>query len=322
MLYKKKAEKELDKNLFKNPTSEYRGTPFWAWNCKLDSNLIKEQVDIMEQMGFGGFHMHVRTGLDTPYLSDEYMKCIKDCVEYATGKNMLSWLYDEDRWPSGAAGGIVTKDKKYRQRYLLMTVKPSSGKLLACFDIELNEDGSLKSYNIISEKDNAKGTKWYAYLELEKESPWYNNQTYANTLDKATIEHFIEVTHEKYKETVGEYFGDSVPAIFTDEPQFNRKRTLISADSKNDVTLPWTDDLPETFAKKYSDDLISHIPELFWDLPNGAKSLIRYRYHDHISDRFTEAFADTCGKWCEKNGIALTGHLMDEPTLMSQTGAL
>ena len=36
MLYPKNQEKTLSKELFKHPTSEYRGTPFWAWNGKLD----------------------------------------------------------------------------------------------------------------------------------------------------------------------------------------------------------------------------------------------------------------------------------------------
>ena len=36
MLYKKNGTARLDKELFKNPTAEYRGTPFWAWNCKLE----------------------------------------------------------------------------------------------------------------------------------------------------------------------------------------------------------------------------------------------------------------------------------------------
>ena len=31
-----KRENKEDKKLFENPTSEYRGTPFWAWNCKLN----------------------------------------------------------------------------------------------------------------------------------------------------------------------------------------------------------------------------------------------------------------------------------------------
>ena len=53
--------------------------------------------------------MHVRTGLDTPYLSPEFLEDIRFCVEKAKEKHMLAWLYDEDRWPSGAAGGFVTK---------------------------------------------------------------------------------------------------------------------------------------------------------------------------------------------------------------------
>lgn len=57
------------------------------------------------------------------------------------------------------------------------------------------------------------------------------------------------------------------------------------------------------------------LPEIFWDLPDGKVSAARYRYHDHIAERFSSAFADTVGGWCRENGIALTGHMMDEPTL-------
>ena len=49
---------------------------------------------------------------------------------------------------------------------------------------------------------------------------------------------------------------------------------------------------------------------------------MRYRYHDHLTERFTQAFADTIGDWCEKHGILLTGHLMEEPTLESQTACV
>ena len=48
--------------------------------------------------------------------------------------NMLAWLYDEDRWPSGFAGGYVTEKEENRQRYLLMTPKKETaeeGKILA-----------------------------------------------------------------------------------------------------------------------------------------------------------------------------------------------
>ncbi len=344
MLYPKNQSPQLDEALFRAPTAEYRGTPFWAWNAKLESDELKWQIDILREMGFGGFHMHVRTGMDTPYLTDEYMDRVEDCVEHAREKEMLAWLYDEDRWPSGAAGGIVTRDEKYRQRSLMFTTRPyeednalgqnsemsarvgrsNRGHLLARYDVCLRTDGTLESYRRLADDESiegAQGTIWYAYIETPSPNPWYNNQTYVNTLDRAAIERFLEVTHERYKARFGKDFGGVIPAIFTDEPQFSRKGTLAFAESRQDVILPWTDDLEDTFVATYGDSLVDHVPELFWDLPGSAPSLTRYHYHDHVAERFATAFADTVGGWCRQNDIALTGHVMAEPSLESQTGA-
>ena len=342
MLYKKNTAPALTEELFKNPTSEYRGTPFWAWNSDLKSEELQRQIEVFKKMGLGGFHMHVRTGMSTNYLSDDFMGLIRDCVKKAEKEEMLAWLYDEDRWPSGAAGGLVTKDEQYRARCLLMTTEPceeveedskfmdsrsegsrdGKGHLITCYDVVLDADGFLKSYKQIGEKDEAEGTKWYAYLKIHAPSPWYNNQTYLDTLNPKAVARFVEVTHERYKETVGDSFGTTIPSIFTDEPQFTRKQLLDNSTDTDDIFMPWTDDLPETYTAQYNEDLLAHLPELFWELPDGKVSLIRYHYHDHIAERFACAFADTCGEWCRENGIALTGHMMEEPTLESQTAAL
>ena len=344
MLYKKNGRKELDLELFKNPTSEYRGAPFWAWNSKLEQKELEWQLEIFKKMGFGGAHLHVRTGMATPYLSEEHMALVKACVEKAKKEGMLAWLYDEDRWPSGPAGGIVTKDKRFRGKYLLFTPHPygsedavfvkynsmnakvgrsEEGTLLACYDVELDQEGYLLGYRMIDEQEEATHEKWYAYLETLAETTWWNGQTYVNTLDKAAIDRFIEVTYESYNRTVAEEFDETIPSIFTDEPQFVWKGTLRYATEKKDVGLPWTDDLRETFANAYEGmDLLKGVPELIWDLPDEKVSVIRYRYHDHVCQRFTESFADNCGKWCKEHGIALTGHVMKEPTLWSQTMTL
>ena len=68
MLYKKNSNRHLSDELFRSPTSEYRAAPFWAWNCKLEEDELLRQIEIFHEMGFGGFHMHVRTGMDTEYL--------------------------------------------------------------------------------------------------------------------------------------------------------------------------------------------------------------------------------------------------------------
>lgn len=343
MLYKKNVAPRLERELFQNPTAEYRGTPFWAWNCELHEEELKWQLEVLKRMGFGGAHMHVRTGMATPYLSEEYMALIKACVEKAKSEEMLAWLYDEDRWPSGAAGGLVTKEQQYRARHLLFTPRPYSkdgsgarqvesssaaagrtekGYLLACFDVELTADGYLAGARQIEENEKAAHHKWYAYVEQNSESGWYNNQTYVDTLNQKAIQRFIEITYQSYEKTIGSEFDQTVPAIFTDEPQFSRKSTLHFAADQSDVFLPWTEDLPSTFAAAYDEDLIAGIPELIWEKAGEAPSVTRYHYHDHICERFAQAFADQCGAWCRAHGLALTGHMMEEPTLESQTAAL
>lgn len=335
MLYKKNSTPSLDDALFASPTFEYRCTPFWAWNCKLEQDLLDREIDVMKEMGMGGFHMHSRTGMASPYLTGDFMDLVRGCVEKAKKENMLAWLYDEDRWPSGAAGGLVTKEYKYRAHSLLFTVnrrdnasdlssalEKGTPLLLAVFDVTLDDKGTLSSYPIIGEDEEAKGTKWYAYMTTAGNDPWYNGQSYVDTLNKEAIDRFISLTHEGYAKAVGDEFDKTVPAIFTDEPQFSRKGTFNYPTDRRDVTLPWTTDLCATFEEKYKYPLMPHLPELFWELPDGKISVPRYHYHDHVCDRFTEAFADNCGEWCEKHGISMTGHMMEEPTLLSQTSAL
>ena len=342
MLYKKNTTARLDCELFKNPTAEYRGTPFWAWNCKLEQKELEWQLEVFKKMGFGGAHMHVRTGMTTPYLGEEYMELVKACVEKAKSQEMLAWLYDEDRYPSGFAGGLVTKEEKFRARYLLFTpipygeagelvkqegtvqaVRAENGSLLCCYDVELDATGALVSWKVIGEAQEAEHEKWYAYLEQHVARPRYNNQSYVNTLDKAAMDRFIEVTYERYKEAVGEEFDKTIPSIFTDEPQMIHKSTLKYATEKADVILPWTEDLPDTFGAAYpGEDLLKDLPELMWEKADGSVSVLRYHFHEHVCERFTQSFADNCGAWCSENGLELTGHVLNEPTLCSQTEAL
>ena len=321
-------------DLWKNPTSEYRGTPFWAWNCELDKDMLMRQIEYLKEMGFGGFHMHSRAGMGTEYLGEEFMELVKACRDKAEEENMLAWLYDEDRWPSGAAGGYVTKTKKYRQKYILFTesskahlpkeqaIEEGKPYLLGVYDIFLDASGNLIDYSLIGENDIPKGKKRYAYVETAADNGWHNGQAYVDTLSKEAMKKFIDITYEAYKKSVGDSFGKSVPAIFTDEPQFSQKKMLPFANGRENASIPWTDDFNDTFKETYGIDITERLPEVFYDLADGKKSQARYFYHDHSSERFVSAFMDQCGKWCEENGIAFTGHVWREPNLIDQNDAV
>lgn len=348
MLYTNNREPRLRDELFQNPTSEYRGTPFWAWNGTLDLEKLTEQIQIFKKMGFGGFHMHVRTGMDCPYLDQQFMDYIRHCVQTARNLKMLAWLYDEDRWPSGTAGGQVTAGKpEYTRKSLLFTVTPYScdadakerapepgrgqenirqenGQLLAVYDVSLNKDGTLGEF--FRTMDNAplrEGfTRWYAYMEYASADPWFNNQAYVDTLNPDAIAEFIRLTHETYEGSVGSSFGETVPAIFTDEPQFTPKQTLNFSLEQKDVFLPWTDSVPELYEKTYQENLLSHLPELFWELPDQALSPVRWRFQNLIADLFVQTYCMQIGAWCQAHGLLLTGHVMGEGSLYDQTQAV
>ena len=330
MLYKKNSAKELDLELFKNPTCEYRGTPFWSWNCKMNKDMLKRQIIYLKEMGFGGFHMHSRTGMDNIYLGDEFMDLIKFCTETAEQQQMLAWLYDEDRWASGAAGGYVTRIEKFRGREIIFTpidldddlpkeqaLEKGKAYFLAAYDVELADDGTLKSYKRIGRNDIA-ANKWYTFSSPLAKSPWFNNESYPDTMDKETVAKFIEVTYESYKRTVGDKFSKSVPAIFTDEPNYHNPKEELSlsfASDKKQVKLQWSRFFEEKYKEHYGEDILDSLPEIIWTLPDGKLSLTKYRYYDFSTELFVEAFADQCGQWCEKNNLALTGHVLREPRL-------
>lgn len=164
---------------------------------------------------------------------------------------------------------------------------------------------------------------WFAYVESDPDgAPRFNGQTYVDTLSRDAMAHFINITHEVYKDKVGDKFGTVVPCIFTDEPQLVTKTPLEWPRGRDDVFLPWTGDLPETFREACGIDLVENLPELIWNLPEGKASVTRYHFHDHTCERFVLAFMDQIGKWCRENKIFLNGHMYEEPSLWSQTTAL
>ena len=232
MLYKNR-NKAITTEEFSNPTSEYRGTPFWAWNCELEKDELLRQIDVFKEMGMGGFHMHARTGLSTPYLGEDFISMVKACNEKAKKDDMLCWLYDEDRWPSGSCGGLVTKDMTLALRSLLLINKKKEGYAndsndyytspekflgyyLTSYNVILDDEGCLSSY-----AKDMNGTH-HLYIHIGKPSPVFNNSYYIDTLNPKATERFIELTHEVYKKAVGDDFGKSIPAIFSDEPKMVR----------------------------------------------------------------------------------------------------
>ena len=109
----------ISKSDYINPAMKYRPVPFWSWNDKLDPAELRSQIQEMHKQGLGGFFMHARGGLQTAYLSPEWMECVNACLDEAKKLGMEAWLYDENGWPSGFGGGLVNGlGINYQAKYL------------------------------------------------------------------------------------------------------------------------------------------------------------------------------------------------------------
>lgn len=312
--------KQADLQKFRTPGIKFRGAPFWAWNSKLEIPELLRQLRHLKRMGFGGFFMHARVGLDTEYLGDEWFECIRACVAEAEKLGMNAWLYDEDRWPSGAAGGKVTRDDRYKMKGLYCEPAADLRKVefpentLAWFAAAADpETRTVSSFRRIPEPERgelAAGEQLLRfYWKNDERSSWFNGETYLDTLNEEAVRKFVEVTHEQYLRKTGEQFGRTIPGIFTDEPCYSH----FAYDA-----LPWSLRVPEEFRKKYGYDLLDHLPELFYHTGEEV-SHARWAYYSLITGMFVKAFAGTIGNWCGEHGLKLTGHILAEDSLTSQT---
>lgn len=315
-------------NNFADPPANSRGKPFWAWNGSLDEQELLRQVAVFEEMGMGGFFMHSRTGLQTEYLGEDWFRLINACADEAERRGLEAWIYDEDRWPSGSAGGLATKDIKHRMKYMRLQIVPPGNDFkwpektffIAAFAANL-EGVQLCSYERISYASNLRHSKKEHLVftwEYMPESSFYNGSSYLDTMDKNATAQFLKTTHQKYAEHCGHRLGTSIKGIFTDEP--HRGMVFCRQIAQNGPpdpgwTAPYTHKIWEQFIEAFGYDLRDYLPELFL-LPEGRTiSPVKWQYMEILQQLFLKNWAEPCMQWCREHNLKLTGHVLHEDSL-------
>src|SRR5208283_5323650 len=95
------------KSLFKHPPREYSTGPLWVWNDLLTERQIRDTLRDLAAQKVKQVWVHPRPGLMTPYLSADWFRLWKVALNEANRLDMNVWIYDENSYPSGFAGGWV-----------------------------------------------------------------------------------------------------------------------------------------------------------------------------------------------------------------------
>jgi len=294
---------------FNNPEPIDRSAPFWSWNGRMNPDEVKRQAHDMIDKGMGGYFMHSRVGLESEYLGKEWMDSVQACINQAAEDGTNAWLYDEDRWPSGAAGGLVTSIKENGGKGISAHFSESremEGEILYSYEVVGNEE-SLEAFRHLDEGEEGKGTYLHIRLDYLPPEGWFNNTPPADNINRDTVAKFIETSYEPYKERFGNYFGKEIPGIFTDEPNIASTHRDYK-DGK--VHFAYTYDLPRYFSEKRGYEFSEIIPALFFD--NKLSKKARHDYFRTIGQMFAENFSKQLYDWCEENNLQFTGHWLAE----------
>lgn len=296
------ADSSAAKALFKNPPREYSTGPLWVWNDLLTEQEIRDGLRELAGQKVKQVWVHPRPGLMTPYLSDDWFRLWKVALKEARRLDMNVWIYDENSYPSGFAGGLVPEAMpESRGRGLsLREVKPppawSSG-MIGMY--RLNDDSFQNVTSRAKAGESLPEGQYIVASEVRAgNSPWHGNRCYVNLLSPGVTEKFLELTLEPYRHEIGAEFGKRVPGVFTDEPNIRPA-----------AGLPWSEVLAAEFQKRWGYDLLDHLPSL--SRPVGDWRKVRHNYFEVLNEQFIAHWSRPYHDYCETNHLEWTGHYWD-----------
>jgi hypothetical protein len=285
--------------------------PLWSWNGRPTRAGIRDGADWMDELGFEGYFLHPRPGVKTKFVSEAWVERAQDAVNAAADRGMDVWLYDEDSYPSGFAGGQLLDGAPERRARGLRYERVASwgdrpeamadAPLARTFAIEEGDPPTYEPAEEDAETDADADAYLCFWVAFAPDRPRYNGHSYVDTRDPETTERFLDIVYERYADALGEQFGAEVVGVFTDEPN--------GAHHLKERALMWTAGFPETFREEKGYDLLERLPALVLDADDAAA--VRFDYYDLLNELLVSNFTRRIDEWCRERDLHFTGHFWE-----------
>ena len=331
---------------FKTPPHEYGAIqPFASWNGPDARERIVQDFDRLAANGI--FVVNLSPGRGEPkYLSPEHMSQVKFTVQEAVKRGMKLWIQDESDYPSGFAGGRISKEyPQLGMQGIVADIRvrvipgqtlsmPAPADTLAIFAVKSSPDQQVQGIVPIPVPSDGQ-LRWIVPPEgstpneprfswevvfvrhIYVSSPTRNFNREDGTrakdslyslidyLDADATRAFLRITHETYRQAVGDEFGKTVLGFFGDEPDYS-----ING-------MPWTPRLLEEFQQRKGYDLQPYIPMFFSGKMTDEAQRAKADYWDVWSGLFQNTFFAVQAEWCAKYNVEYLVHLNHEETMMA-----
>lgn len=271
---------------------------------------------------------------DTPDAEAEWQS-LCGFVDGCFRRKLCVWIYDERKFPSGAANDLVIKklpDAQVKGLILHSRIMDGTTDTLRkdtrdlrhakAYPVEngrilLNEGISAKTAGndlLFCVPGDGREYRMCAVYTGPVQFITQNGVPYADLLKKDVTDAFLSVTHERYLKHLGQERISRITAFFTDEPGLPVHGCSNVFDESGAVAA-WTEEmdalLPEFSKEKYL--------SIFLDT-DGEDATIRMEYWTQIQKLFSENYFKRIYDWCDRNGTRFTGHMYGEETLSMQIG--
>ncbi len=286
-------------------------------------------------------HARVGLSRRIGYLTDTFLGLIRDVVAEASHLDMRIILYDEGSYPSGSASGAVAAhNPDYVSQAIGLWEheikgpsrgywRPNTGRALrdrhvATVAARCVGDGDAvdaESVRLLPASPHdvipydLPGGRWRLLSVWNTDSGGHIRGAFAeqesgsamapaagDILNPEAVDCFLRLTHERYREFVGDYFGETVIAMFTDEPSVFGK-----SPKRPTSPQPFTPGFVDWLTQRWGEDPRTWLPALWVDYGPQTEAF-RQRYRHAVEERLHEVFYAAQSRWCAANGLALTGH--------------
>jgi len=329
---------------YSNPANKYKPMP-------IVNNAGGEYiVELARDYGYGGIVTNIMFS-DRNYLhNEEAVELFHETIDSAVENGLRIWLYDENGYPSGTAGGKVTEENPLFEAQGIVANKyevsrgqtvnievPYKHTLLSSTFYSGNSVNSLytSGKDIKSSLSNGKITYTADadgvivcryqknYFEgTHATANWYAVRKQLDMLNADATDAFIESTYERYYSLVGEHFGKEIEAFFTDEPAMaglylDPPQFKVNVEDTPDENIPllptanYTWDFENYFAQKRGYSLGDNAIYLFEGDSDTAKR-VRWDFYKTITELKSNNYEGNIAQWCEEHNVAFSGHFFDE----------
>ena len=264
---------------------------------------MKKRIDRLYSLGYGGVVMNV--DYEGYLRSPEAFGLFSECAHHAKKHGMRVWIYDEQYYPSGSAGGetlidhpelealglaCVTRDVTVESNASAIRIPSPNGHSELKFAVAAPITDSVVKHgqriDISGRKDLGGGLcanvpqgewrVWCFFLRPLYEHTGFCSGTRAsrrfiNVFNKKAVERFFEVTFEKgYNLYARDAVANIVDAVFTDEP-YSPFYAKTSEENTEQRTV-----FPSHSVYDKPDITVADIPFIPWDVTVPDRYRERY----------------------------------------------